>query len=144
MNYIHGGNREQIRIESIESYVDENSEVRAIDKIIDTMDVEPLGFKIGNNESAGRPKFDTRDLLKLYVYGYFNGIRSSRKLSKQCIINREVIWLLKDFKPKYRVISDFRKDNVESLECKNRQNYSKIATSTLRASEVPPAGCAKM
>jgi len=116
MNYIHGGNREQIRIESIESYVDEDNEVRVIDKIIDTMDIESLGFKIGNNELVGRPKFDPRDLLKLYVYGYFNGIRSSRKLAKQCIINREVIWLLKDLKPKYRVISDFRKDNVESLE----------------------------
>ena len=116
MNYIHGGNREQMRIESIESYVDEDNEVRVIDKIIDTMDIESLGFKIGNNESVGRPKFNPRDLLKLYVYGYFNGIRSSRKLAKQCIINREVIWLLKDIKPKYRVISDFRKDNVESLE----------------------------
>jgi transposase len=99
MNYIHGGNREQIRIESIESYVYEDNEVRVIDKIIDTMDIESLGFKIGNNELVGRPKFNPRDLLKLYVYGYFNGIRSSRKLSKQCIINREVIWLLKDFKP---------------------------------------------
>lgn len=73
-----------------------------------------MGFKIGNNE-AGRHKFDPRDLLKLYVYGYFNGIRSSRKLAKQCIINREVIWLLKDLRPKYRVISDFRKDSVTSL-----------------------------
>jgi transposase len=79
------------------------------------MDIESFGFKIGNNESVGRPKFDPRDLLKLYVYGYFNGIRSSRKLATQCIINREIIWLLKDIKPKYRVISDFRKDNVESL-----------------------------
>lgn len=116
MNYIHGGSREQMRIESIESYVDEDSEVRVIDKIIDTMDIESLGFKIGNNESGGRPKFDPRDLLKLYVYGYLNGIKSSRKLAKQCIINREVIWLLKDIKPKYRVISDFRKESVEALE----------------------------
>ena len=116
MNYIQGGTREQMRIESIESYVDESSEVRIIDKLIDAMYIESLSFKIGNNEIAGRPKFDPRDLLKLYVYGYFNGIRSSRKLAKQCIINREVIWLLKDLKPKYRVISDFRKDNVTSLE----------------------------
>lgn len=96
MNYIHGESREQMKIESIESYIDEDSEVRVIDKLIDAMDIESLGFKIGNNELVGRPKFDPRDLLKLYVYGYFNGIRSSRKLAKQCIINREVIWLLKD------------------------------------------------
>ena len=68
MNYIHGGSREQMRIESIESYVDEDSEVRVIDKIIDTMDIESLGFKIGNNESAGRPKFDPRDLPKFHVH----------------------------------------------------------------------------
>ncbi|MBV7271492.1 transposase [Clostridium sp. PL3] len=50
------------------------------------------------------------------MYGYFNGIRSSRKLAKQCVINREVIWLIKGLQPKYRVIADFRKDHVEALE----------------------------
>lgn len=54
--------------------------------------------------------------MKLYIYGYFNGIRSSRKLAKQCVINKEVIWLIKDIKPKYRVIADFRKDNIDALE----------------------------
>lgn len=77
------------------------------------MDIESLGFKTANNKSAGRPKYNPRDMLKLYVYGYINGIRLSKKLAKQCIINREVIWLLKDVKPKYRVICDFRKDNLE-------------------------------
>lgn len=80
------------------------------------MDIESLGFKVEKNSITGRPAFDPRDLLKLYIYGYFNGIRSSRKLAKNCIINREVIWLLKDLKPKYRVISDFRKDNIDALE----------------------------
>ena len=66
-----------------------------------------------------------KDLLKLYIYGYFNGIRSSRKLAKQCVINKEVIWLIKDIKPKYRVIADFRKDNIDALESmfKNFVNY---------------------
>ncbi|MGL6104795.1 transposase [Romboutsia sp.] len=48
-------------------------------------------LKVPNNKTTGRPAFDPKDLLKLYIYGYFNGIRSSRKLAKQCIINREVI-----------------------------------------------------
>ena len=114
MNYIQGEQREKIRIESIESYVEENSEVRVIDLIIDKMDIELLGFKVPKNEITGRPAFNPKDLLKLYIYGYFNGIRSSRKLAKQCLINREVIWLVKDIKPKYRVISDFRKDNTDA------------------------------
>ena len=116
MNYIKGKDREQLRIESIESYVDENSEVRVIDKIIDYIDIESLGFTLGNNSATGRAAYDPRDLLKLYVYGYLNGIRSSRKLAKQCVINREVIWLVKYTKPKYRVIADFRKDNIVALE----------------------------
>ncbi|WP_286906540.1 IS1182 family transposase [Clostridium sp. UBA1652] len=116
MNYICGDDRTQIRIESMEEFVEKYSEVRVIDKIVDSMNLECLGFNIGNNDAIGRPKFDPKDLLKLYIYGYFNGIRSSRKLAKQCVINREVIWLIKGLKPKYRVIADFRKDNIEALE----------------------------
>ncbi|KOR25232.1 transposase [Clostridium sp. L74] len=59
--------------------------------------------------------YNSKDLLKLYIYGYFNGIRSSRKLAKQSKINIEVLWLLKVIQPKYRVIADFRKDNAEAL-----------------------------
>ncbi|MCG4581329.1 transposase, partial [Clostridium cochlearium] len=72
-------------------------------------------FKIGNNDFVGRPMFDPKDMLKLMVYGYFNGIRSSRKLAKQAKINREVIWLINGLQPKYRVIADFRKDNLDAL-----------------------------
>ena len=115
MNYIHGEDRNQMRIESLESFASPDSEVRVIDKIVDAMDIESLGFKLGNNKDSGRPKFDPKDLLKLYIYGYFNGIRSSRKLAKQCVINKEVIWLIKDIKPKYRVIADFRKDNIDDM-----------------------------
>lgn len=72
MNYILGKDRSQVKIECIENYVDEDSEVRVIDKIIDVLDIESLGFKIGNNEIIGRPMFDPKDMLKLFVYGYFN------------------------------------------------------------------------
>ncbi|WP_138205961.1 transposase, partial [Haloimpatiens lingqiaonensis] len=116
MNYIHGDDRKQTKIEIMEDYVDNDSEVRIIDKIIDVMNIESMGFKVGNNDEVGRPKFNPKDLLKLYIYGYFYGVRSSRKLAKQCLINREVIWLIKGIKPKYRVIADFRKENVEALE----------------------------
>ncbi|MPN35803.1 hypothetical protein SDC9_183305 [bioreactor metagenome] len=99
MNYIQGEQREQIKIESVESYVEEDKEVRVIDLIIDKMDIESLGFKVPNNKITGIPALNLKDLLKMYIYGYFNGIRSSRKLAKQCLINREVIWLLKELNP---------------------------------------------
>lgn len=102
-------------MECLNDFVDSDSEVRVIDKIIDTLDVEKLGFSLGDNEEVGRPKFDSRDMLKLFVYGYFNGIRSSRKLAKQAIINREIIWLINGKQPRYRVIADFRKDNIDAL-----------------------------
>lgn len=115
MNYILGNDRSQARIECIEDYVEADNKVRVIDKIIDALDIEFLGFKIGNNDFVGRPMFEPKDMLKLMVYGYFNGIRSSRKLVKQAKINREVIWLINGLQPKYRVIADFRKDNIDAL-----------------------------
>lgn len=77
MNYICGNDREQIRVESIEDYVEKDNEIRVVDKIVDCMNLKNMGFITGNNEVVGRPKFDPKDLLKLYIYGYFNGIRSS-------------------------------------------------------------------
>lgn len=115
MNYILGRDRLQANVECFEDYIETDSEVRVIDKIIDTLDIESLGFKIGNNDISGRPMFSPKDMLKLFVYGYFNGIKSSRKLAKQAIINREIIWLINGIHPKYRVIADFRKDNVDAL-----------------------------
>jgi transposase len=104
-----------LQIECLDDFVDNNSEVRVIDKIIDTLDIENLEFFLGDNAEVGRPKFDPRNMLKLLVYGYFNGLRSSRKLAKQSIINREIICLKSRLQPKYRVIADFKKDNIEAL-----------------------------
>lgn len=115
MNYILGNDRKQTRFESYEDHIEEDNEVRIIDKIVDALDLDSLGFNLGNNDSSGRPMFDPIDLLKLFIYGYFYGIRSSRKLAKQAKINLEVIWLIKGNKPKYRVIADFRKDNIDAL-----------------------------
>ena len=65
MNYIQAEQREQIKIESVESYVEEDKEVRVIDLIIDKMDIESLGFKVPNNEITGRLAFNPKDLLKM-------------------------------------------------------------------------------
>ncbi|WP_036945677.1 transposase, partial [Pseudobacteroides cellulosolvens] len=83
MNYVKGISRKQVELSSLEDHIDEESEVRAIDALIESMDIKDLGFKEGNNENSGRSMYSPMDLIKLYVYGYFNGIRSSRKLEKQ-------------------------------------------------------------
>ena len=116
MNYVFGKQRGQVLLESIEDYVEEDSEVRVMDKLVDSFDLDSLGFLTGKNDETGRPKYNSQDILKLYIYGYYNGIRSSRKLQKQAIINREVIWLLKGLQPKQRAISDFRKENINALK----------------------------
>lgn len=116
MNYVFGKQRDQLLLESIEDYVEEDSEVRVMDKLVNSFDLDSLDFLTGKNDETGRPKYNPQDMLKLYIYGYYNGIRSSRKLQKQAVINREVIWLLKGLQPKQRVISDFRKENTNSLK----------------------------
>lgn len=116
MNYVKGIDRTQIQFECLNDYIDDESDVLVIDKLVDLMDLVSMGFIVGNNEESGRARFDCKDLLKLYIYGYSNGIRSSRKLQKQTLINREIIWLLKGVQPKYRAIADFRKENIEPLK----------------------------
>lgn len=75
-----------------------------------------LGFGRSIPASEGRPGYDPRDLLKLYVYGYYYGIRSSRKLERECKCNIEVMWLLNRLTPDFRTISDFRKDNKTAMK----------------------------
>ncbi len=73
--------------------------------------METLGFNRSEPAETGRPAYDPRDLLKLYIYGYFNKIRSSRKLRRECSRNIELFWLLGKLQPDFRTIADFRKDN---------------------------------
>ena len=86
MKYIQGQDRHQISIfpECIEDYIDENSPVRVIDAFVESLDLLQLGFLRAIPKETGRPAYDPKDLLKLYVYGYFNRIRSSRKLKTLC------------------------------------------------------------
>lgn len=116
MNYKKGKERNQIQIITLEQFIPENSEVRVIDWIIESADVKALGIKEGKNEKIGRKSYNPKDMLKLYIYGYLNGIRSSRQLAKQAKINMEIRWLLKELEPKHSAIADFRKENIESFE----------------------------
>lgn len=74
-----------------------------------------LGFQKAEPAETGRPAYDPRDLLKLYIYGYFNKIRSSRKLMQESTRNIELFFLLNRITPDFRTISDFRKDNADAI-----------------------------
>lgn len=117
MKYIEGQKRDQITLlpDCVEDYIGENNPVRVIDAFIDGLDMKEAGFQRAAPNDMGRPAYDPRDLLKLYVYGYFNRIRSSRKLMVECGRNIELFYLLKKLTPDFRTIADFRKDNTKAI-----------------------------
>lgn len=107
--------------ERVEDYVGENHQVRALDAYVDTLDLGALGFKHTETGTvAGQPPYNPWSMLKLYLYGYQHGIRSSRKLEAETRRNLEVIWLVKGMRPSYKSIADFRKDHVGQLREVNR------------------------
>jgi transposase len=109
----------------IEDYVDRNNPVRAIDAYGEAVDVVQAGFRQpGSGGGRGQPPYHPRDLLKLYVYGYLNRIRSSRALEREAGRNLELIWLLKGLEPGYRTIGNFRKENWAALKAACREFVS--------------------
>ncbi len=114
--YIQGADRNQVILlpDTLDDYVGGDNEVRAIDAFIDSLDISLMGFK-ADPAKEGRPGYDPRDMLKLYMYGYLNHIRSSRRLQKEASRNVELMWLLRKVVPDFRCIADFRKDNAKSI-----------------------------
>ena len=105
----------------VEDYVSQYNTVRAIDAYVNTLELHALGFKHTQSVfSSGQPPFDPGTLLKLYLYGYLQGIRSSRKLERETTRNLEVMWLVEGLLPSYKTIADFRKDNSTALKATNR------------------------
>ena len=117
MGYIQGADRDQIILlpETLDDYVGADNEVRAIDAFINALDIASMGFK-AEPAKEGRPGYDPRDILKLYMYGYLNHIRSSRRLQREAGRNVELMWLLKKVVPDFRCIADFRKDNAKAIK----------------------------
>src|SRR3974390_988231 len=100
----------------IEDYVAANNPVRAIDAFGDAADLDRMGFRQPGSEGGrGQPPYDPRDLLKLFLYGYTNRIRSSRNLEREAMRNLELIWLLRGLQPGYRTIAKFRSENWAAL-----------------------------
>jgi transposase len=106
----------------IEDYVAPGNLVRAIDAYVGSLDLRKLELRnAGYDGGAGQPPYDPADLLRLYLYGYLNRIRSSRCLEREAQRNLELIWLLKNLAPGYRTIANFRKDNWAALKAANRE-----------------------
>lgn len=121
--YKQGIDREQgfLLPPSIEEYVGEDNPVRAIDSYVESLDLAQLGFKhAAGPVQPGQPAYHPGMHLKLYLYGYLNRVRSSRRLEAECKRNLEVMWLLEGQRPSYKAIADFRKDNLEALKAVNR------------------------
>ena len=117
MKFITGQDRSQTHLfpVSLEQAVASDNEVRLIDLFVDSMTLEDFGFDKQFVEN-GRPGYHPSDLLKLYIYGYMNKIRSSRDLEKESKRNIEVMWLLKCLQPDHNTISNFRRDNPKAIK----------------------------
>lgn len=117
MSYIKGENRSQMTLfaDCIEELVAQDNPARAIEAFVMALDVTEMGFTKAQPAGIGRYPYDPKDLLKLYIYGYLNGIRSSRKLEAEAGRNIELMWLLCKLKPDFKTIADFRRDNKDAL-----------------------------
>jgi transposase len=117
MTHITGHSRYQTTLfpETLDELIPQDHPVRVIDAFVDSLDLYGLGFKKAIAEATGRPPYAPRDLLKLYVYGYLNRVRSSRLLEREAARNIEVLWLVNRVKPTYKTIADFRKDHPQSI-----------------------------
>jgi len=113
MSYLQGVDRGQEHLlpPSVEDYVPANAPVRFIDAFVDKLDLAELKFARARPADTGRPGYHPRDLLKLYLYGYLQRVRSSRRLEAEAGRNLEVMWLLRGLRPDFKTIADFRKDN---------------------------------
>ena len=116
MQHITGIPRNQMCFSSLEDTISSENPIRFIDAFVGALSLEALGFSVQTIKTEGRPSFDTKIFLKLYLYGYLNGLRSSRKLEKECVRNIELQWLLCAIVPNYHSISDFRKENPSGLK----------------------------
>ena len=123
MTHIFGFERSQLLLlpEAVDDYVGVDNPVRFIDQFVDELDLATAGFNRVRPKATGRPGYAPGDLLKLYIYGYLNRVRSSRRLEAESHRNVEVIWLLRTLKPDFKTIADFRSENRTAFKAVFRQ-----------------------
>ena len=117
MAHIGGHDRSQTLLlpESLDDYVVGDNPVRFIDAFVNRLDLTAAGFVGVEAKPTGRPSYAPADLLKLYIYGYLNRVRSSRRLEAEAHRNIEVIWLLRHLTPDFKTIADFRRANCKAF-----------------------------
>jgi transposase len=116
--FVEGTDRGQITLfpAVLDDYVGEDNPVRAIDAFVDGLDLARLGFwGVVPLLATGRQAYHPAPLLKIYIYGYFNRVQSSRRLERECQRNVELVWLTGHLMPDFKTIADFRKDNGEAV-----------------------------
>lgn len=113
MAHLSGTDRWQMPLlpEVVDDYAGQDNPVRFIEAFIDGLDLQASGFIRVEPKVTGRPGYDPADLLKLYLCGYLNRVRSSRRLEAETHRNIEVIWLLRHLKPDHKTIANFRRVN---------------------------------
>ena len=123
MNYIRGSDRGEVLLlpEALEDYIAADNPVRFIEAFVGQLDLAREGFRHGQVPETGRPPYDPGDLLRLYLYGYLNRVRSSRGLEREAARNLEVIWLLRKLRPDFKTIADFRRENAKGIKAVGRQ-----------------------
>ena len=123
MTHMTGTARSQLLLlpEAVDDYVGPENPVRFIEAFVDELDLQGLGFARATAKATGRPGYHPADLLKLYIYGYLNRVRSSRRLEAEARRNIEVIWLLRHLKPDFKTIADFRRENRAAFRLVFRQ-----------------------
>src|SRR5688500_7174825 len=134
MGYVEGMNREQVVLfpAVIDDYVTADNPGRFVEAFVKGIDLGVLGFSKEEPEERGRPAYDTRDLLKLYIYGYVNEIRSSRKLERETIRNVEVMWLLRRLTPDHKTIARVRQEKAGAWPAAGREVRSGEHTAELQ------------
>lgn len=118
MPYVKGEGRNQVSLfpATIDEYITSENLVRFIDAYVEQIDVIKYEFKNSYEPGKGRPPYSPKLMLKLYIYGYLNRIRSSRRLEDEAKRNIEMMWLLGKLTPDFKTIADFRKDNKNALK----------------------------
>lgn len=115
MAYVQGTHRGQTAIYCLEDFITPDAAVRVVDAFCEGIDYVALDFRGKFTNDNCRPCYHPSLLLRLYIYGYLNGIRSSRKLEAECRRNVEAMWLCNNIQPKYHTIADFRKRHPEQI-----------------------------
>lgn len=117
MSFIDGISRDQISLlpACIDDYVASDALVRVVDAFVASLDLAELGFSRVVAAATGRPGYQPGDMLRLYIWGYINQVRSSRHLERACVRDLEALWLLRRLAPDYRTIAAFRHDNPEAI-----------------------------